>query len=295
MQSSSAEVAVVGSHEAHQAQDAHDTSRELIDSTLPLCSFGPGGAYVVDWVVREEDLEMNRRASSPRTIGSLIGRFAGWIARDLKGWLIADHPRRVHRIDWHADSLEPCVVCGTTSSWPRSFVAAFTGVKEETTFAATSEATTTAVAGGEMEESGIWESSDDQMVFPFPKSQDIEMVENFAASPAGALLMRLAATSRGARQQTGHRDLKQSESPELALNTEYSHDTDTQATENPHRDSGLPSSQRVLPDNAGARRSTRRFQGHNLRARRSARTKGPYSSGPEQGSLFGNLADGQAA
>jgi hypothetical protein len=286
---------------------------DLMNSRIPLCSFGPGGAYIVDWTVEDEDIAGNVQANHPKTFASLIGRFAGWIARDIKGWLIASHPRRVHRIDSHPESMEPCAACGISSNWSPSLLAEFVEVKCTGRVSMTGAkgandgAEKIAVDSSFMPRAGLPRRDarnetelEDQLVFPFPKSQDFEMVNDFAASPAGALLMRLAGTSR--KSATGAAALATEDVAaeavdrnSLALNTEYSNDTHTQAAQNSHRDPGLPRSQRLLADNAGVGRSARRFQSHNLRARRSARTKGAYPSGPEQGSLFGNLADGQAA
>ena len=90
---------------------------------LPLCSFGPGGGYVVDWQVRRPDLADPRRAFPPRTVGSILRRVTGWMLWDLKGWLIATHPSRTYRADSHPAALDPCGACGHSDSWPEWFVA----------------------------------------------------------------------------------------------------------------------------------------------------------------------------
>ena len=88
---------------------------------LPLCSFGPGGAYIVDWEIRHNDLADPRRIFPPRTLGSVVRRLAGWMLWDLQQWLIATHPGRKFRADSHPAALEPCDACGHQSLWPRWF------------------------------------------------------------------------------------------------------------------------------------------------------------------------------
>src|ERR1035437_6574040 len=74
---------------------------------LPLCSFGPGGAYVVDWQVLGNDVAIERRVFPPRTLISALHRVTNFLAGDIKGWLIATHPGRQHRADSCPAALEP--------------------------------------------------------------------------------------------------------------------------------------------------------------------------------------------
>src|SRR4051812_28025667 len=90
---------------------------------LPLCSFGPGGSYIVDWQVNTADLARHPRLYPPRTLGSIVGRVTGALLWDLKEWLIASHPRRAFRVDHCAAALDPCGACGVSSLWPRWFAA----------------------------------------------------------------------------------------------------------------------------------------------------------------------------
>lgn len=279
--------------------------------TLPLCSFGPGGSYVVDWQVHTDDIQIPGRVFPPRTLASLLRRFSGWILWDLKGWLIADHPSRAHRIDSHPATLAPCETCGLSDSWPRWFVA---GLSSPASLEA--RLTYGAAAAALRQPKGVFTAAEstedfgeDPMVFPFPRSADLEMVPNLARSPVGVLLARLAATSRqkhearpGASSSTesSTREFAAETAPEeLALltgpNTECSHDPNPQTAQDSRIDPRLSSPQRLFADHAGTRGPNRRVKGNHLRAHRSARTKGPDSAGPEQGSLFGSLADDQAA
>ena len=79
---------------------------------LPLCSFGPGGSYIVDWQVHTDDLFDRRRLFPPRTLGSIVGRVTGAIFWDLKEWLIASHPRRAFRADHCPAAIDTCGACG---------------------------------------------------------------------------------------------------------------------------------------------------------------------------------------
>ncbi|HEY4329697.1 MAG TPA: hypothetical protein VGN88_08165, partial [Phycisphaerae bacterium] len=88
---------------------------------LPLCSFGPGGSYIVDWQVKTPDLADPRWAHPPRTLGSIMGRILGAIMWDLKEWLVATHPRRAYRADHAPAALDSCSACGIGSLWPRWF------------------------------------------------------------------------------------------------------------------------------------------------------------------------------
>lgn len=325
---------------------------------VPLCSFGPGGAFTVDWEVRPEDVADPRRLYPPRTLGSAIRRVAGRVLWDLKGWLVANHPSRKFRIDYRPAALEPCAACGWAALWPQWFVHGHLGPQEMTgAFSAsltggmntTSAASTVALASPlaplvvtASEDSD--EMGDVPANYPFPHnfsgSNDLEPVAEFAKTSAGRLLARLSADPRDpgtlrlfaeddlipsgipAAQLDAQRDAQRNvhltrplatdedaENPTVekpgtasadhatpgAESKEQNHDTHPQTTQNPHCDPGLPRAQRLLADNAGTGRSTRSFKGHHLRARRGSGAKGPYTADAQQGSLFGGLADGEAA
>jgi hypothetical protein len=332
---------------------------------LPLCSFGPGGAYVIDWQVQQRDLSDARRRFPPRTLGSMVRRVAGLVLWDLKGWLVAVHPGREYRIDRRPEALEPCGACGHSALWPRwlvegragplvdqavAAVAATASDGRETTIAPVRQHDAAENMAGDSEAFGARaivragaseppnpretpsqepqeptataeKPADDVPAnYPFPfdchGSSELEPVREFGRSPAGRLIARLTADSRdggtmrlfenddlvpgGSFQQEATAApvancLGNGGTPSTAQRTEMSHDTYPQATQNPHRDPRLPASQRVLPDDAGVGRSTRRLKGHDLRARRGARKETTPASCPEQGSLFGGLADGEAA
>jgi len=358
---------------------------------LPLCSFGPGGGYVVDWQVKNRDLADARRRFPPRTLGSMVHRVAELMLWDLKGWLVAIHPGRSFRVDTHPGALDPCAACGQTSSWPKWLVENYNrpqgqdlaaaladdgaavvptagptekapaaplpesrplrkaasearsranGIKE-----ALSEAIVDAISKGISKEIepqfgshfepllespaastqefspavGPQEKPADDVPanYPFPfdchGSSELEPVQQFNQSPAGRLIARLTAESRdGGTMRLFENDVlvpggsspveeaaapsnTQGQSTIAAQHTESAHDTHSQATQDSRGDSRLSASQRVFADHAGTRGPAQRLKSHNLRARRGARKEAAPAACPEQGSLFGGVADGEAA
>jgi len=222
---------------------------------LPLCSFGPGGVYVVDWQVLTSDISDARWNHPPRTIGSIVRRVAGWILWDLKGWLVAIHPNRAFRADWKPETLKSCPTCGHSATWLHWF-AQDQLVQEVTADDETPE------------------------TYRFPtNNRELELVRNFNQSPAGQLVAMLQADN----------------TLNLFGEKEKTYDTNAKAVSHSDRDSGLSGSQRVFADDAGVGGPARRLKGNNLRARRGARKETVARACPEQGSLFGGLADGAAA
>jgi hypothetical protein len=295
---------------------------------LPLCSFGPGGGYTVDWQVRKPDLADPRRAHPPRTVGSILRRVTGWMLWDLKGWLIATHPSRTYRADSHPAALDPCGACGHSDSWPEWFVegknsppaaaalvAADRLLAEQTSAnEANSErapgpqtapqAPPVAAEGDKHED----EPANYPFPFNFEGSSELEPVQKFKESPAGRLIARLTADPRdpGTIRLFHDDDLVPSGeplpqrggasvAPASALNMESPHDPHSQTAQDPRLDSQLSRPQRLLANHAGAGRSTRRLKGNDLRTRRGPGKEKSHPPCPEQGSLFGGLADGEAA
>jgi hypothetical protein len=255
---------------------------------------------VVDWQVKNGDVNDARRQYPPRTLGSVVRRVAGWMLWDLKGWLIAVHPGREYRADWKPEALEPCVACGHSALWPRWFVEGREG------------------PGGSLNAqerplaTDHWPLTTEDVPatyrFPldFQGNAELEPVKEFDQSPAGQLIARITAGSRDEctmrlfadddLMPSGGLSLQEAQpaSSDIA-HLENSHDADAQATQNPHCHPGLPGTQRVFANHAGTGGSARRVKGHNLRTRRGARKEGTHPASPEQGSLFGSLADGEAA
>jgi len=262
-------------------------------ANLPLCSFGPGGEYIVDWQVLDGDVSDARWKHPPRTLGSIVRRVAGWMLWDLKGWLIADHPGREYRADWKPEALEGCTMCGHSALWPRWFAQGKEG-PEVMAIASVAESPKAA------KESVIESPSTDEVpiIYRFPLdfhgNSELEPVKEFKQSPAGRLIARLSAESRDNETMNLFGD-DVSQPLTSAEVMEASHDTDAETVSHSHRNPGLSGSQRVFADDAGARGPARRVKGNHLRARRGARKEAAHSAFPEQGSLFGDLADSEAA
>lgn len=313
---------------------------------LPICSFGPGGSYLVDWCVNDEAEEARR--GEARTLAAGIERIAESLTLDLKGWLLAEHPARHHRIDAAPATLDGCPLCGHENQWPQWFIKGqpapdqkviLTGLRVAEDLGRELAADPIAAAVVEEARARRQESAETAEVLErttdslepvvrhtgFNISAAIGMAEvkealkQSAEKPAQSVAGNAVepavqsavdgtpepekinyAEGSWETENAGPFLFKFSDNLEpvsfrLPTMREQAHDTDTKATQNPDRDPGLPSSQRVLADNAGTRRSAQRLKGHNLRARRGARTERSSAASPEQGSLFGDQPDGQAA
>ena len=89
-------------------------SYPLKKAQLPLCSFGPGGDYIVDWYPQNyRPTIFDDQPAQPRQV---MGRFALLMA-ELRDWLLGIHPGRQVRSESHPDHLEPCAACGQHDSW----------------------------------------------------------------------------------------------------------------------------------------------------------------------------------
>jgi len=302
---------------------------------VPICSFGPGGSYLVDWQVNIES-DFPRRGQA-RTLAAGIERFAEVLTLDLKGWLLAEHPDRQHRVDSHPATLDACPLCGHENQWPDWFRLGHTApdnaalhaglelakdlrqeMKDDPIMAAMVEAATVEAAVAERCTERSTESNKaekdktkqqpDQRMDTKPDTQhkiernDVERTDT-ALRPSLTESEEVINYSDGSwdTENAGPFLFKFSDNLEpvsfrLPSGTrEHTHDADTQTAQNTHRNPGLPGSQRILADHAGTGRSAQRLQGHHLRARRGARAQKSAHQSAEQGSLFGDQPDGQAA
>lgn len=250
---------------------------------LPLCSFGPGGSYVVDWQIFGRETR-GARVYPPRTLGSAVQRVAGQLLGDLAGWLLARHPARQYRMDSCPAALDPCLACGHSNRWPDWFVAGHRAVPWELVAVGTGPQVAQALPAS------VPAPDPQPEVVPAMKSTDLEPVHNLRQSPAGQLLLRLTyCDGPSSEDEVIHNDDRK------FLNTEYSHDPHSQATQNFGGDSRLPGAARLLADDAGNRRPARHLQSNGVRARRGARSQRPAAAEPTQGTLFGSQPEGQAA
>lgn len=306
---------------------------------LPICSFGPGGSYLVDWCAR--DAAEASRHNQARTLAAGIERFAECLTLDLKGWLLAEHPERQHRIDAAPETLDGCPLCGHENQWPDWFLKGraapdlktiqiglrvaedlkqeisadpvVAAVVEEVraTRPANTDRTQKRVSPQEATEvlqhynisaaigkAEVKNEVDDSVGIAQQSVEKAASVTNADGTPeagkinyaegswdtenAGPFLFRFS-------------DNLEPVSFRLPNIREQSHDPNTQTAQNSDRDSGLSRSERVLTNDAGVGRSAQRLKGNRVRARRGARAERSASACPEQGSLFGNQSDGQAA
>ncbi len=279
---------------------------------LPLCCFGPGGSYIVDWQVKKMDLrDPHARLSAHMFWGSLLWRIFGGLLGDMKLWLLTSHPRRAFRADACPAALDPCKACGHEAFWPHWFVSG----QQPPQIRANPDRRrprrrsrrTANRRTGRIPSRG----SSGDLSFPLlatfkPVLLRFRSRYQFSQSPAGRLIARLTAESRNPAESPGLFAPAQAradaplveEAPTSSISAqtmEASHDPNPQAAQNPHRDPRLSHSQRLLADDAGTGRSARRLKSNHLRAHRGPGKEGPHSPCPEQGSLFGGLADGAAA
>lgn len=93
----------------------------LRQQDLPLCSFGPGGSYLVDWYPhryrpessQEDDAATN--ASHDQT-GPALTPLA-LLGAEIRDWFRGIHPGRVRRVETHPECFIPCRHCGTVDTW----------------------------------------------------------------------------------------------------------------------------------------------------------------------------------
>ena len=88
--------------------------RSLSHMDVPLCSFGPGGEYVVDWYAhryRPQQLE-NQEDTKGEIFSPLKLLF-----REMRDVFLGIHPGRRYRIESRPDLLEPCPTCRRESQY----------------------------------------------------------------------------------------------------------------------------------------------------------------------------------
>lgn len=94
----------------------------LRDKDLPLCSFGPGGSYLVDWYpnrYRPESSVEEADAPAPASPAdsSLALTPLALLGAEIRDWLMGIHPGRIHRHEAHPECFIPCGHCGTVDTW----------------------------------------------------------------------------------------------------------------------------------------------------------------------------------
>lgn len=304
---------------------------------LPICSFGPGGSYLVDWRVNQA-AESARRGEA-RTLAAGIERIAESLTLDLKGWLLAEHPERQHRIDAAPETLNGCPLCGHENQWPNWFVnghqapdqtVILTGLRVAEDLK--SDLVADPIASAVVEEVRARRSQEAQRDYeslePVNGRAGFNISAAIGIAEVKSELKKEISASSSCLVGKGSESAEAATAPEpekinyaegswetentgpflfrfsdnlepvsfrLPTVREQAHDADTKATQNSDHDPGLSRSERLLANHAGTGRSTQRLKGNHLRTRRSARAERPSSTSPEQGTLFGDQSDGQAA
>ncbi len=230
----------------------------LCQETAPLCTFGPGGEYVVDWFAGRgrltTTLEKEKAALIPASVGageasksSNTGHKCAeapslgitplrLLSDEFKKFFIGDHPGRIHRSDEHPHWLAPCRTCGQHSQYSPWIVH-----------------------------------------------------RGFLSRPRSAI-MHLGVTAAERVDLSGARPFASS-GPSLTevsdqLFPEMIYESNTQTTQTPAGDRRLASTGGLFTDDAGIGRSTRRVESHRFRARTGAGAKRASGSTEAQGSLF---------
>ena len=88
--------------------------RPLSQMDVPLCSFGPGGEYVVDWYAhRYRPQQLEDQDDSAGEIYSPLKL----LFREMRDVFLGIHPGRRYRSEARPDLLEPCPVCRQESQY----------------------------------------------------------------------------------------------------------------------------------------------------------------------------------
>ena len=88
--------------------------RPLSQMDVPLCSFGPGGEYVVDWYAhRYRPQQLEDQDDSDGEIYSPLKL----LFREMRDVFLGIHPGRRYRSEARPDLFEPCPVCRQESQY----------------------------------------------------------------------------------------------------------------------------------------------------------------------------------
>ena len=89
-------------------------ARPLGQMEVPLCSFGPGGEYVVDWYAhRYRPQQLDDQDDSESEIYSPLKL----LFREMRDVFLGIHPGRRYRSEARPDLLEPCPLCRQDSQY----------------------------------------------------------------------------------------------------------------------------------------------------------------------------------
>jgi hypothetical protein len=226
----------------------------------PLCTFGPGGEYVVDWFAGQGRQtafpEREKAVIIPASAGSGEPLKAGdcgrndaqtrpiglkplqLLSEELKRLFSGDHPGRVLRADAHPHWMAPCVACGQHNQY------------------------------------SPWTRNALPQPGPRPRSAILHLGITAAESNYHSMARPFTSSGRSLTEVSDQ------------LFPEMTYESNPQTTQNPASDRRLASEGGLFPDDAGIGRSTRRVESHRFRARTGAGAKRASGSTETQGSLF---------
>ena len=274
-------------------------SYPLKKAQLPLCSFGPGGDYIVDWYPQNYRPVIFEDQTPPQPRG--MGRLA-LLMSELRDWLLGIHPGRQIRSDSHPEHLEPCAACGHQDSWSPWLQ----GLHHA--HAAQSIGPIAAVAHSADDEDPAASTTAPPADSTYPVASPHEppgavipvkpalSVENAVSTPAPQCNRNMIGDRAGST--AGHpaaKAVNESIPFRPRLHLEQQHDTHSQTTGGDDRDPKLPHQAGLFADHAGIGRRTGRVQGDGIRARSGAVRKKAGAEIGAQGPLFDAIARGEAA
>lgn len=293
-------------------------SYPLKKAQLPLCSFGPGGDYIVDWYPQNyRPTIFDDQPPQPRQV---MGRFA-LLMSELRDWLLGIHPGRQMRSESHPEHLEPCATCGQHDSWSpwtrdqrraeaglpaaayQSVLVqtAVTAVGQEGAVAAAAAEPVAAIpaAGGHLESAAQAELTTD----PEISAAVPTVMESIAVSAPEVAGQNLAGGSDVAPHATTKAnpisDMTDVIPPSIPfsrhLHLEKPHDAHPQTVGGNDRHSQLSPQTGLFADHAGIGRRTGRVQGDGIRARSGPVRKKAGAAVRTQGTLFDAVTRGEAA
>ncbi len=303
-------------------------SYPLKKAQLPLCSFGPGGDYIVDWYPQNyRPTIFDDQSAQPRRV---MGRFA-LLMSELRDWLLGIHPGRQMRSESHPEHLEPCAACGQHDSWspwtrdhrlaeaglPRAdyqavSVQTATGSAAGTIVATAAEPVAAIPTWAEHLKSKAETESSISAAGPAAQPEIDTAGGAVLECAAGAALevapdVKLETDTGAALAATPFATPKKNSIVAVAdvippsipfprhVHLETPHDTDPQTVGGTDRHSQLSPQAGLFADNAGIGRRTGRVQGDGIRARSGPVRKKAGAAVRTQGTLFDAFTRGEAA
>ncbi len=253
-------------------------SYPLKKAELPLCSFGPGGDYIVDWY--PQNYRPTIFEDQPQQDRPVMGRFA-LLMSELRDWLLGIHPGRQLRSEVHPEYLEACGVCGQHDSWSPwtrgERRAAMADVRAKLPAESPTELPVTSVV------------ADITMAIPYPVSPASPATSPMAGESSAMAVMNLRT------QPVDESSVSESIPFPHHLHLETQHDPHPKTVGGINRHPKLSPEAGLFSDYAGTGRRAGRVQGNGIRARSGSVRKKAGAAVRTQGTLFDALTRGEAA